>query len=332
MLYREREFAPPGACSIFGIDDLALAAGGSGLLSSIGGAINNNSATIAAKDAAEVAAQNNNALASSNYAKGLALETPYIASGVNANNAINALLGLPSTGATPQGVLGQANPDYSAYVRNNPDLFKQYQDQTGIARGRTMDQYGQIMWSGYDNTGRTYTPFGSSPSGYNPSNPSGASSSSPSGSDATAANQAFQSYENSTGHQFRLQTGSNALQTSAAARGLLKSGSTLKALDQYGQNLGTQDFQGYLGNLAGQQQLGVNGSSTLANIGGNTVNLMSGNNDSQASAQANAALAGAANTNQLINSANSVFANALGRSSYGGSAGQGGMNAPTYQI
>lgn len=313
-----------------------LVSAGSSLLSAGIGAANSNSATIAAKDAAEVAAQNNNALAASNYSKGLALESPYIATGVNANNSINALLGLPSTGATPGSVLNQANPDYAAYVRNNPDLFAQFQAQNGYARGRTMDQYGQLMWSQFDNSGRTYTPFGAAPNGYDPSNPTGAAASgAPSASDAAAANQAFQNYENSTGHQFRLQTGTNALQTSAAARGLLKSGSTLKALDQYGQNLGTQDFQGYLGNLAGQQGLGPQASGTLANIGGNTTQLISNNNDSQASAQANAALSGAANTNQLIASANNALAYTLGRSSYGGGGGSGGgsgMNASTYQI
>lgn len=326
MLYRERQFAPPGACFIFGIDDLALAVGGSSLASSIGGAVVNNGATQAAKNAAEVAAQNNNALASANYAKGLALESPYIATGVNANNAINALLGLPSTGYSAEGVLNQANPDFAGYVRNNPDLMKAFQDQTGIARGRTMADFGRLHWEDYGQgeSDRAYTPFG-------PAQAQGAAAGAGQPGDAGAYQQAFQNYQDSTGHQFRLQTGTNALQTSAAARGMLKSGATLKALDQYGQNLGTQDFQGYLGNLAGQQALGPGASNTLANISTNTASAISGNNDSQASATANAALAGAQNTNQLINSANSVFANALGRSSYGG-GGSTVANTRTYQI
>lgn len=310
----------------------AAAIAGSSLISAGIGAANSNSANIAAKDAAEVSTQNNNALAQSNYAKTLALESPYVATGVNANNSINALLGLPSTGATPQGVLGQANPDYAAYVRNNPDLMAQFQAQNGYARGRTMDQYGQLMWTQFDNSGRTYTPFGPSPGGYNPANPTGAAASSTSvNPDTAATNQAFQNYENSTGHQFRLQTGTNALQTSAAAQGLLKSGATLKALDQYGQNLGTGDFQGYLANLAGQQGVGTNASALTANAGGQLVNQISSNNDSQASATANAALASAANTNQLISSANNALAYTLGRSSYGGS-NNAGMNAQTYSI
>lgn len=44
------------------------------------------------------------------------------------------------------------------------------------------------------------------------------------------------------GFQFRLQQGQNAIETSAAARGGLNSGRTLKALTQYGQNLASDEY------------------------------------------------------------------------------------------
>lgn len=61
----------------------------------------------------------------------------------------------------------------------------------------------------------------------------------------------FTNYLNSTGHQFQLQQGQEAITGSAAARGVLNSGATAKALTKFGQNLGTQSFNNYLGQLGG---------------------------------------------------------------------------------
>lgn len=44
------------------------------------------------------------------------------------------------------------------------------------------------------------------------------------------------------GYEFRLKAGNDALQKSAAARGVLRSGGTLKDLVQYGQNFATQEY------------------------------------------------------------------------------------------
>ena len=61
----------------------------------------------------------------------------------------------------------------------------------------------------------------------------------------------FNNYLNSTGYQFQQQQGTNALEGSAAAKGILNSGSTAKALTQYGQGLAGQSFNNYLGQLQG---------------------------------------------------------------------------------
>jgi hypothetical protein len=45
------------------------------------------------------------------------------------------------------------------------------------------------------------------------------------------------------GYMFRLQTGTDAMEKSAAARGVLRTGGTLKDLIQYGQNFATQEYQ-----------------------------------------------------------------------------------------
>lgn len=67
--------------------------------------------------------------------------------------------------------------------------------------------------------------------------------------DPAAANAAFQQFQNSTGFLGQLRAGERAITGSAAARGELGSGATLKRLNQFGQDIGQQSFQGFLGNL-----------------------------------------------------------------------------------
>lgn len=77
----------------------------------------------------------------------------------------------------------------------------------------------------------------------------------------SATSGAYNNYLNSTGYKAQLQAGSNAITGNAAARGLLNSGGTAKALDTFGQNLAATTFNNYLGQLntqaaAGQTSLG----------------------------------------------------------------------------
>jgi hypothetical protein len=78
------------------------------------------------------------------------------------------------------------------------------------------------------------------------------------------------------GYQFALQQGQNAIQNSAAARGTLLSGGTLKALDQYSQGLADTNyqqvynnaFQQYLQNYNQFQQNQLNQYNRLAGLAG----------------------------------------------------------------
>jgi hypothetical protein len=108
------------------------------------------------------------------------------------------------------------------------------------------------------------------------------------GGDTNAANSAFQNYLNSSGYQFQQQKGMDSITGSAAAKGLLDSGSTLKALQSYGQGLGSSYFSNYMNRLQGVQQQGLNTSTGVANLA------------SGAGAQAaNAVQTGAANSTNL---------------------------------
>lgn len=69
------------------------------------------------------------------------------------------------------------------------------------------------------------------------------------------ATNGFNNYLNSTGYNFQMNQGQQAITGSAAARGILNSGATAKALTNYGQGLAGNSFNNYLsqlGNLGNQ--------------------------------------------------------------------------------
>lgn len=70
---------------------------------------------------------------------------------------------------------------------------------------------------------------------------------------------AFQNYLNSTGYNFKMDQGQRAITGSAAAKGLLGSGSTAKALTTFGQGLAGDTFNNYLSQL--RDTAGVYGSN-----------------------------------------------------------------------
>lgn len=84
------------------------------------------------------------------------------------------------------------------------------------------------------------------------------------GGDPAAAEEGFQNYLNSTGYKFNLQQGQNAVATSAAAKGLLNSGATAKALTKFGQNIGSNYFNNYQSQLGGVAGRGLQASDSLA--------------------------------------------------------------------
>lgn len=71
-------------------------------------------------------------------------------------------------------------------------------------------------------------------------------------------NPAFKNYLNSTGNQFQLGQGMDAITGSAAAKGILNSGATAKALTNYGQGLASTTFNNYLSHLG--SLVGLQGS------------------------------------------------------------------------
>lgn len=88
--------------------------------------------------------------------------------------------------------------------------------------------------------------------------------------DELAGNKFAQNLEMDPGYNFRLQEGRRAVDSSAAARGMLNSGRTLKELTRFGQQLGSQEYGnaynrefGRLSTLAG---MGANAMGQTANL------------------------------------------------------------------
>lgn len=84
--------------------------------------------------------------------------------------------------------------------------------------------------------------------------------------DTAQTDAAFQNFLNSTGFKSQLAAGSQAITGNQAAAGLLNSGSTLKRLTRFGQDLGQQGFNNFLGNLGDVAGRGLTAAGGQADI------------------------------------------------------------------
>lgn len=137
------------------------------------------------------------------------------------------------------------------------------------------------------------------------------------GSNTAASTTALNNYLNSTGYQFDLDQGLDAVQSSKAAQGLLGSGSTLEALDKFGTNEANTFGQQFEGDLQNVVNTGANSANALANQGQSFANAVSSNNNSAATATGNAFLTGGSSVNSLLGTALAANAFSNGGSSFG---------------
>lgn len=97
-------------------------------------------------------------------------------------------------------------------------------------------------------------------------------------------------------YNFRLQQGEQAIERSQAAKGLLTSGSTLKAANNYAQDTASSEYGSWFNRLAGLAGVGQSATNTTVAAGQNAANNIS-------SAYTNI---GNANASSYINTASSV--------------------------
>jgi len=119
------------------------------------------------------------------------------------------------------------------------------------------------------------------------------------GPNPEAAQAGFQNYLDSAGYRTQMKGGIDALNSNAAARGMLKSGATLKATQRFGSGLGQQYFNNYIQQLNQQSGMGMQADQTLANVytggaaGAANAQMAAGDATSKAYAGAASNIAGA---------------------------------------
>ena len=84
----------------------------------------------------------------------------------------------------------------------------------------------------------------------------------------------MQQFQADPGYAFRLSEGQKALERSAAARGGLMSGGALKAAQQYGQEMGSQEYMNAFNRYQTEQQSRLNPLQTLAGVGQTSANQL----------------------------------------------------------
>lgn len=109
------------------------------------------------------------------------------------------------------------------------------------------------------------------------------------------------------GYQFALDQGTQALDRSAASRGLLLSGGQLKDLTAYGQGMGSQLFNNYFNQNQQLASLGENAAAQTGNIG----NAAAANAGSAQMAAGTAAASGTSALTNAITGQNGILSNAL---------------------
>lgn len=272
---------------------------------------------------------------------------PYRNSGNNALNQINALMGLPQTygpSTTPTigtgGALGTAAYTSPSAQASAPFVLKGPNGSSYPITAAQKAQFGTLP-AGYSIIPSSGTPSG--PTG----NPNGPNSAYQTGNTQGAldANRtaATANFFTDPGYKFAVDQGVQAIDRSAASRGILNSGATLKALDTFGQGQASQQYGNYfarLQSLAGIGQTATNsGNQAAQNYANQASSLATQAGDARASGYMNSASAfnnGLSSVGNAVNSGINNWFSYAGNSGGGaagtapsGSYGEGGY-APTY--
>lgn len=103
---------------------------------------------------------------------------------------------------------------------------------------------------------------------------------------------AFNNWLNSSDYNFTTKAGNDAINSNMAAKGLLNSGATLKAITEFGQNNAQQYRNNYMNQLLGSAQLGAGVAGNVMSAGvsaaNNQNNIEQGKTTNQANGVGNA--------------------------------------------
>jgi hypothetical protein len=117
----------------------------------------------------------------------------------------------------------------------------------------------------------------------------------------------MEQFEQDPGYAFRLSEGTKALERSAAARGLLQSGPTLKGIQRFGQESASQEYGNAFNRYQIERNARLNPLQSLMGAGQTATNVMTGNvGQSSQNQQANIYNTGAARASGYIGQANAL--------------------------
>lgn len=134
----------------------------------------------------------------------------------------------------------------------------------------------------------------------------------------------MQQFQQDPGYGFRMSEGMKALERSAAARGGLLSGATMKGVQRFGQDLASQEYQNAFNRYGVERERRLAPLQSLAGVGQTTANTLAGSGQAYANAAGNALGTMATNVGNLYTQTGETAANALlaGQQARGSAYGQ----------
>jgi len=287
-----------GTAAAIGIGLAGVGAGASAI------SANKNAKRAAATSQASTDA--NVGLAREIYGNNQQMLNPFMQRGNAAGNQLNALLGLGGSQV-------QGGPQAATLPGVQPNALSQFGGGSAASNYGLGDtpgyQFGGIGGSavGFNpasfgdqngsNRGTATLPYGvaSQPNGLPSSGIQPTITNNTTGVPAPQTGQqaqesAFDTFRNSTGYQFRLGEGLDAVGSAYAGIGGLQSGAAMRGINEYGQNFASNEFGNYAGLLSGQQAVGAGAASALAGVGQNFAGTVIGQNNFNAQNQMGAQL------------------------------------------
>lgn len=171
-----------------------------------------------------------------------------------------------------------SNVNWDAYVQGNPDAMANWQSLTNKQRQEfgSLQQFGKYHYEA-DGSRRDLSPYGATSS--------------------SATGGAYGGFQESPGYAFRRDEAMKAIERSAASRGLLGSGGTVKAIGRYADNLASSEYENYANRLAALAGVGQTATSGTAAAGAQAASGIA----SAAMQSGNAQASGYINTGNAIN-------------------------------
>jgi len=287
----------------------AIGAGASALSSS-----SNNRAINRATEAQTDSNAQSLALQRDIYGQNRQTLNPFVQRGNAAGDQLNALLGLG--GAQPT----QQQPNALSQF-NGPTPFGGVGAPYGVGDYSGFDRFAGDFWQGGANN---FLGGGPVPYATNPAVQTGVVQPT---SEADILNQptaqsqaedAFQTFRDNTGYQFRVNEATDAVNSSFSGAGLFQSGAAQQALaSRIGQEADST-FLNYAGLLSGQQGTGLQAAGAQAGVGVNYANSAAALGQANANAISNSAVARANNNNSFIGGIGNIAGQAIGGLAYSG--------------